>query len=135
VCAGENWTVSLVTALANGPQWSQSAMFITWDDFGGFYDHVAPDQIDKFGLGFRVPMMVVSPYANPGYIDHTRSDFTSVLKFIEEDFNLPPLTTRDGQNSSDMTENFNFNTTTPLSIPTLTQRTTTPNGTVACPTY
>ncbi len=110
-------------------------MFITWDDFGGFYDHVAPHQIDMFGLGFRVPMMVVSPYSVPGYIDHTRSDFTSVLKFIEEDFNLPPLTARDGQNSSDMTENFNFNTQTPLALPTLTQRTSTPNGTVACPTF
>src|SRR6266851_10114353 len=59
ICDGENWTVSLIQALAAGPQWRYSAMFITWDDFGGFYDHVAPTQIDRFGLGFRVPLLVV----------------------------------------------------------------------------
>ena len=53
-CTGENWTVSLLQALAGGPQWSTSAMFLTWDDFGGFYDHVAPPQVDYLGLGFRV---------------------------------------------------------------------------------
>ncbi len=134
ICTGENWTVSLLQALAGGPQWNESAVFITWDDFGGFYDHVAPDQIDKYGLGFRVPMLVVSPFARQGYIDHTRGDFTSVLKFIEEDFNLPALTDRDGQNSSDMTQNFDF-TQTPLPLPTLTERTSTPNGTVTCQTF
>ena len=55
-CTGENWTVSLLQALAAGPQWGTSAMFITWDDFGGFYDHVAPTQIDAFGLGFRLAL-------------------------------------------------------------------------------
>jgi phospholipase C len=131
VCTGENWTVSLLQALAAGPQWNQSAMFITWDDFGGFYDHVPPQQIDKFGLGFRVPMLVVSPFAKPGFIDHTQGDFTSVLRFIEEDFDLPPLTDRDKNNTSDMTQNFDF-TQSPRALPTLTQRTTTPNGTTAC---
>jgi phospholipase C len=134
VCTGENWTVSLLQALASGPQWTHSAMFITWDDFGGFYDHQAPDQIDYFGLGFRVPMLVVSPYAKQGYIDHTRGDFTSVLKFIEEDFDVPPLTDRDGKNTSDMTQTFDF-TVPPRALPVLTQRTSTPNGTAACQTF
>jgi phospholipase C len=134
VCTGENWTVSLLQALASGPQWNQSAVFLTWDDFGGFYDHVAPDQIDFYGLGFRVPMLVISPYARTGYINHTRGDFTSVLKFIEEDFDIPALTARDAQNSSDMTQNFDF-TQQPRGLPTLTQRTTTPNGTAACQTF
>jgi phospholipase C len=134
VCTGENWTVSLLQALASGPQWSHSAMFITWDDFGGFYDHQAPDQIDYYGLGFRVPMLVVSPFAKQGFIDHTRGDFTSVLKFIEQDFDVPALTDRDGKNTSDMTQNFDF-TQSARALPTLTQRTSTPNGTAACQTF
>ncbi len=107
ICDGENWTVSLIQALAAGSQWSHSAMFITWDDFGGFYDHVAPMQIDRFGLGFRVPMVVVSPYARRGFIDHSRAEFSSVLKFIETNWNLEALTDRDAD-SIDMTQMFDF---------------------------
>ncbi len=135
VCTGENWTVSLVQALASGPQWNQSAMFVTWDDFGGFYDHVAPQQVDKFGLGFRVPIITISPYAKPGYIDSTQGDFTSVLRFIEADFDLPTLTDRDKNSSSDMTQDFDF-TQPPRALTTsLAQRTSTPNGTAACQTW
>jgi phospholipase C len=133
VCTGENWSVSLLQALAAGPQWSQSAMFITWDDFGGFYDHVAPTQIDKYGLGFRVPLLVVSPFAKGGTIDHTRAEFSSVLKFIETDFDLPPLTDRD-KSAADMTQDFDW-TQAPIALPPMQQRTTTPNGTVPCGTY
>jgi phospholipase C len=121
VCVGENWTVSLLQALAGGPNWSDSAMFLTWDDFGGFYDHVAPQQVDVYGLGFRVPLLVVSPYAKAGLIDHTRAEFSSVLKFIETDFSLPPLTDRD-KNAVDMTQAFDF-TQKPRALPTLTPRT------------
>jgi phospholipase C len=120
VCEGENWTVSLVQALAAGPSWKDSAMFITWDDFGGFYDHVAPQQIDEYGLGFRVPFIVVSPYAKPGYIDHTQAEFSSVLRFIEKDFQIGNLTDRDG-NTSDLTQFFDFGQK-PLELPALTQR-------------
>ncbi|MGD0524403.1 MAG: alkaline phosphatase family protein [Polyangiaceae bacterium] len=134
VCTGENWTVSLLQALAGGPQWSQSAVFLTWDDFGGFYDHVPPQQLDTFGLGFRVPLLVVSPWAKGGTIDHQQAEFSSVLKFIETDFDLPPLTARDG-NSIDMTQDFDFTQTTPLALPALKQRTTTPNGDAGCTTY
>jgi phospholipase C len=120
VCVGENWTVSLVQALADGPLWADSAMFITWDDWGGFYDHVPPTQVDVYGLGFRVPMILVSPYAKKGMVDHTKAEFSSVLKFIETDFGLSPLTDRD-KNASDMTQVFDF-TQAPRSLPTLTPR-------------
>src|SRR5262249_45370690 len=92
VCARENWTVSLLQALGLGPNWKDSAVFLTWDDFGGFYDHVPPTQIDVYGLGFRVPMIVISPYAKQGFIFKQQAEFSSVLRFIEEDFSLPNLT-------------------------------------------
>ncbi len=133
VCTGENWTVSLLQALAAGPDWGSSAVFLTWDDFGGFYDHVAPTQIDKFGLGFRVPLLVISPFAKPGFVDHTRAEFSSVLRFIESDFDLPALTSRD-LNSVDMTQVFDF-TQAPLPLPALQQRATTPNGDAGCGMY
>ncbi len=120
-CVGENWTLSLLQAIADGPNWNDTAVFITWDDFGGFYDHVAPSQIDKFGLGFRVPLIVVSPYAKKGFIDHTQAEFSSVLKFIETNYTLPALTERD-KNTVDMTQLFDF-TQPPRPLPTLTPRT------------
>lgn len=97
-------------------------MFITWDDFGGFYDHVPPAQIDKFGLGFRVPLLVVSPFAKKGLIYTERSEFSSVLKFIETNWDVPSLTDRD-KLSPDMTSMFDF-TKAPRALPVLNQRTT-----------
>ncbi len=126
VCEGENWTVSLLQALAAGANWNDTAMFITWDDFGGFYDHVAPTQIDKFGLGFRVPLLVVSPFAKQGFVYSERTEFSSVLKFIETNWDLPALTDRD-KASPDMTAVFDFSQP-PRSLPTLTQRS-------SCPTF
>jgi phospholipase C len=82
-------------------------MFITWDDFGGFYDHVPPSQLDRYGLGFRVPLLLISPYAKRGHIDHVQAEFSSVLKFIEADFGVANLTDRD-QNTSDLRHDFNF---------------------------
>jgi phospholipase C len=87
--------------------WESCSIFLTWDDWGGWYDHVAPPQVDSFGLGFRVPCLVISPYAKRGYIDHTQSDFCSILKFIETTYSLPPLTQRDA-NNSDMSNAFDF---------------------------
>jgi len=106
-CYGENWTVNQINAIMQGPDWNSTAIFITWDDFGGQYDHVPPPQVDSFGLGPRVPMIIISPYAIPGYISHTQYEFASVLKFIEETFNLPSLTQRDA-NANDMMDSFNF---------------------------
>src|SRR5262249_36905794 len=71
-CAGENQTVEELNALMNGPDWKSSVVFITWDDFGGFYDHVPPPGLDEYGLGMRVPFLVVSPYAKQGFVSHTQ---------------------------------------------------------------
>ncbi len=88
--------------------WSSMAVFLTWDDFGGFYDHVAPQQIDGYGLGFRVPLLVISPYARKGFIDHTQYEFSSMLRFVEDEWGLPTLTNRD-KAANDMMGAFDFN--------------------------
>jgi len=113
MCEGENWTVQQVNAILQSPLYkNNTAIFITWDDFGGFYDHVDPPSVDEYGLGLRVPLIIISPYARKGaggsgMISHTQYEFSSVLKFIEEDFGVPPLTTRDA-NANDTTDSFNF---------------------------
>jgi phospholipase C len=94
-CVGENWTVQALNAAMQSPDWDSTAVFITWDDFGGLYDHVAPPQVDQFGLGPRVPLLIVSPYARPGYVSHTVYEHSSILKFIETRYELPPLNSRD----------------------------------------
>jgi hypothetical protein len=69
-----------------GPDWDSTAIFLSWDDWGGFYDHVVPPQIDDNGYGLRVPGLVISPYAKRGYIDHQVLSSDAYLKFIEDDF-------------------------------------------------
>jgi len=112
-CAGENSTVKIVDALMNSPMWSSTVIFVSWDDFGGFYDHVPPPQVDELGLGPRVPLLIISPFVKSGYIEHQQLEFSSVVKFIEEVFGLPFLTARD-TNSNDMFDAFDF-TDAPLS--------------------
>jgi phospholipase C len=85
---GDNWIGSVVSAVENGPDWSSTAIFITWDDCGCFYDHVAPPA----GVGIRVPMLIVSPYARAGHTDSTPASFASVLAFTDSVFGLPPIT-------------------------------------------
>jgi len=109
-CVGENWSVEQLNAVMQGPDWNSTVVFLTWDDFGGFYDHYAPPQIDGFGLGPRVPLLIISPYAIPGYISHTQYEFSSVLRTIEERFNLAPLSDRD-QHANDMWDSFDFGQT------------------------
>lgn len=109
-CLGENWTVDQINAIMSGPEWNSTAIFLTWDDFGGFYDHVAPPANDMYGLGIRVPLLVISPYAKKGYVSHTQYELSSVLKFIEERFGLPPLTARDA-GANDVTDAFDFTQT------------------------
>jgi hypothetical protein len=104
-----------------GPDWNTTAIFLTWDDFGGFYDHMPPPPLDQFGLGPRVPLLIISPYARPGHISSTQYEFSSVLKFVEERFNLPTLGQRD-VDANDMLDSFNF-AQTPLSPSTLATRT------------
>jgi phospholipase C len=79
------------------PYWANTLLVITWDDYGGFYDHVSPPQVDKYGYGPRVPAILISPYITAGTIDHNTYDFTSVLKFIENRFQLNPLAERDSK--------------------------------------
>jgi phospholipase C len=79
----------------DGPNWDDTAIFITWDDYGGFYDHVPPPQVDDFGFGIRVPLLVISPYAKQGYVMHELGEFSSVLRFIEDNWGLTQLTHRD----------------------------------------
>jgi phospholipase C len=106
-CAGENSTVTLVNAIMNSPQWNSTVIFISWDDFGGFYDHVPPPQVDRLGMGPRVPMLIVSPFVKAGFIEHQQLEFASIVKFIEEVFGLPFLTARD-TNSNDIFDAFDF---------------------------
>ena len=108
LCQGENWTAAQLNAVMQGPDWNSTVVFITWDDFGGFYDHVAPPQLDQFGLGPRVPLLIISPYAKAGYVSHTVYEHSSVLKLIETRYHLPPLTARDGM-ASNMLDSFDFN--------------------------
>jgi phospholipase C len=81
---------------------------LTWDDYGGFYDHVPPPQVDQYGEGFRVPTLVISPWAKHHFIDNTQYEFGSLLKLAEETFNLPSLGTRDVK-TNDMMNSFDFN--------------------------
>jgi phospholipase C len=92
---GENFVSNIVNAVMDSQYWSNTAIFLTWDDWGGFYDHVAPPAVDSTGLGARTPLIVISPYAKHGYISHNRGEFVSINKFIEENWNLPYLGARD----------------------------------------
>ncbi len=94
-CHGENWTTEIVNALMESPIWEDTAIFITWDDYGGFYDHVPPPQVDGFGFGIRVPLLVISPYAKQGYVTNELGEFSSVLRFMEDNWGLSQLTHRD----------------------------------------
>jgi phospholipase C len=107
VCRGENWTVRHVNAIMRSRFWKNTAIVITWDDFGGFYDHVSPPHYDVMGLGPRVPLLVISPWAKKGFVDHTTYEFSSVVKFIETLFGLEPLTERDKE-ANDMLNAFDF---------------------------
>jgi phospholipase C len=93
-CWGQNWTIEVVNALMRSPAWKDTLLVVTWDDFGGFYDHVPPVRLDDYGLGIRVPAMIISPYAKSGYVDHTMYEFSSVLRFIEDNWSLRPFLTR-----------------------------------------
>jgi phospholipase C len=86
VGVGENYVTGLINTIMKGPDWNSTAIFLAWDDWGGFYDHVRPPHVDSNGYGLRVPALVISPYAKHGYIDHQTLSFDAYLKFIEDDF-------------------------------------------------
>ncbi|RPJ23467.1 MAG: hypothetical protein EHM33_20850, partial [Chloroflexi bacterium] len=107
---GERATRTMLNTLMQSDAWESSAFFITYDDWGGWYDHVAPPQVDERGYGFRVPSLLISPYARLGHIDHTQLDHTSILKFIEENWDIPPLAERDAR-ANNLTSAFDFSMT------------------------
>jgi phospholipase C len=120
ICQGENWTVKQINALMQSPYWSSTAIVLTWDDFGGFYDHVPPPVVNNIGFGPRVPTIVISPYARPGYVDHTTYDFSSMVRFTEDAFGLAHLKSYDPKIPS-IAGMFNFNQS-PLAPVMLNQR-------------
>lgn len=86
VTMGQTHVTRVINAIMRGPDWNSTAIFLAWDDWGGFYDHVAPPRVDENGYGLRVPALVISPYARRGYIDHQTLSFDAYLRFIEDDF-------------------------------------------------
>lgn len=92
---GPRWVASVVNAVGESKFWSTSAVVILWSGFGGWYDDVAPPLLDSQGLGFRVPLLVVSPYTPSELVTHTQFETASALKFVENTFGLPPLATSD----------------------------------------
>jgi phospholipase C len=107
ITAGQLNVVDQINMIMKSQYWSSSAIILTWDDYGGWYDHVAPPQVDQYGLGFRVPTLIISPFAKHGFVDHTLSEHASTMKFIETVFHVPSLGTRDAK-ASDLMEAFNF---------------------------
>lgn len=93
--AGETFVRTMINALMRSSSWSSSAFTWSYDDWGGWYDHVRPPKVDRFGYGFRAPALLVSAYSKRGYVSHRTLDFTSILKFIEDNWSLKPLASRD----------------------------------------
>ena len=104
---GEQHVADIIDKLQKSPAWSDMAIVITYDENGGFWDHVAPPKMDQWGPGSRVPMLIISPYAKKGYVDHTPMDTTSILAFIENRYGLAPLGTREAQ-TGNMLSAFDF---------------------------
>jgi phospholipase C len=105
--SGPSWVASVVNAIGQSPYWADTAIFVTWDDWGGWYDHVKPPAYNAYELGFRVPLIVVSPYARSGYVSHVQHEFGSILKFTEEAFTLGSLGYTDVR-SDDLQDCFDF---------------------------
>ncbi len=110
ICDGENWTVSQINAvMSNREEWVHTAIILTWDDWGGFFDHVRPPRGPNPTImyGLRVPAIIISPYARRGYVDHTFFSYSSLLRFAETVFRLPSLSPLDHQ-ANDMLNAFDF---------------------------
>ncbi len=133
IANGQAYVTNLINTVMRGPDWGSTAIFMVWDNWGGFYDHVDPPLVDENGYGIRVPSLEVSPHARRGYIDHQTLSFDAIIKFIEDDFlhgqRLDPRT--DGRPDprpdirevaprlGDLTADFDFNQTPlpPLILP------------------
>jgi hypothetical protein len=115
--SGPSWVASIVNAIGNSSYWANTATLITWDDWGGWYDHVAPPIYNQFEDGFRVPLIVVSPYAKKGYVSHVTHDFGSFISFAESVFGLPSLGFADAH-ADDLSDCFDL-TQTPSAFKTI----------------
>jgi len=118
--SGPDWVASVVDAIGTSSFWASTAIVIYWDDWGGFYDHVAPPQLGVDGFGFRTPMMVISPYAKSDYISHAQYESTSVVKFIETTFGIPTLTAADAR-ATNLYDCFDFTKAPRPFVPFATQ--------------
>lgn len=107
---GPDWVASIVNAIGTGPLWNSTAVIVVWDDWGGWYDHVTPPRLDRMGLGFRVPMIVISPWAKRHYVSHVQHEFGSLVRFAELTFGLPSLHTTD-ERADDLSDCFEFSQT------------------------
>jgi phospholipase C len=107
---GPHWVTSVVNAIGTSKYWNDTAIILMWDDWGGWYDPVPPPQINYTSLGFRVPMVIISPYVKPHSVGHTQYDFGSILKFIEQSFDVPSLGTTDA-NANSLANMFDFTQT------------------------
>jgi len=124
--SGPSWVSSVVNAIGSSSYWSNTAIILTWDDWGGWYDHVPPPSLrNSYEYGFRVPLIVISPYAKPGYISHTFYDFGSILKFVEKTFGLStvapgasPAYADTFADTGDLSDCFDYNQT-PLTFQTI----------------
>jgi LPXTG-motif cell wall-anchored protein len=123
---GEMHVAGIIDQIQKSPAWKDTAIIVTYDENGGFWDHVAPPKMDQWGPGSRVPALIISPYAKKGFVDHTVMDTTSILAFIENRYGLAPLGTREAQ-TGNMLSAFDFSQqpapaqggvpTTPASLP------------------
>jgi hypothetical protein len=125
-CAGENWTVKQLNTLMASPLWASTVVFLTWDDFGGFYDHVPPPRLNYIGFGPRVPTIVISPWAQAHTVDHHVYDFASILRYIEDKYGLPQLSDFDRRATS-IAADLDF-TQTPIAPLILATRTCPPGS-------
>ena len=107
-CHGENWSTKVIDAIMRSDMWKDTAIFITWDDYGGFYDHLPPPQVDDFGFGIRVPLLVLSPFAVDGKVSHELGEFSSVLRFIEDNWRLGERLTHRDRDATPMLTAFDF---------------------------
>ena len=106
---GPSWVAQVVNAIGRSPAWNTTAILIVWDDWGGWYDHVPPPGSRKYGgLGFRVPLIAVSPYAKAGYVSHQQYQFGSIIRFVEDNWNLGSLGTTDADSADFANDFFDF---------------------------
>ncbi len=125
---GPSWVSAIVNAVGQSSYWDSTAIIVTWDDWGGWYDHVAPHRRNNYNLGFRVPILLISPYVvQSGYVSHVRHEFGSILHFTEETFGTGNLGTTDAT-SDDLQDSFNYDQAprpfSPITAPSFTPKCT-----------